>query len=175
MSPYSAMTEILDTPSTGDPSRSGPSPERAFAERAGLFFEGAGLPRMSGRIIGWLLICSPERQSAQQLAEGLGASRASISTMTQLLQRAGLIERETIVGSRLIHYRHSSHTWSKQMRTAGSQVGRARSLAEEGLRLLADADPERRRRLDEMRRFYEFFERELPALLDRWEKESAER
>jgi DNA-binding transcriptional regulator GbsR (MarR family) len=169
------MTEMLDTSSTGDLPRSGPSPERAFAERAGLFFEDAGLPRMSGRIIGWLLVCSPERQSAQQLAEALGASRASISTMTQLLQRAGLIERETIVGSRLIYYRHSSHTWSKQMRTAGSQVVRAKSLAEEGLRLLADADPKRRRRLDEMRRFYEFFERELSALMDRWEKESAER
>jgi hypothetical protein len=61
------------------------------------------------------------------------------------------------------------------MRTAGSQVVRAKGLAEEGLRLLADADPERRRRLDEMRRFYEFFERELPAVMDRWEKESAER
>jgi hypothetical protein len=95
--------------------------------------------------------------------------------MTGLLQRAGLIEREAVPGSRLTYYRHSPTTWSKQMRTAGAQVARAKLLAEDGLRLLAQAPAEHRRRLEEMRRFYEFFERELPALVDRWDQLGAER
>lgn len=151
-----------------------PDPLHEFVEQIGLFVEDAGLPRMSGRIIGWLLVCEPEHQSAEQLAAALGASRGSISTMTQLLLRAGLIERITVAGSRRTYYRHGHNAWTQQMRSAMSQVTRARVLAKRGLRALGDAPEARRRRLDEMLRFHEFFEAELPALMERWEKARAE-
>ena len=43
--------------------------EQWFVEEAGIVFEQTGLPRMAGRIFGWLLICDPPHQSTDQLAE----------------------------------------------------------------------------------------------------------
>ena len=40
-----------------------------------------------------MLICDPPAQSAGELADVLGASKGSLSTMTRLLIQVGLIER----------------------------------------------------------------------------------
>ena len=45
--------------------------ERSFIEEVGVVFEQTGLPRMSGRLFGWLLIADPPYQSPAQLAESL--------------------------------------------------------------------------------------------------------
>ena len=45
--------------------------QQHFVEEVGLLFEHAGLPRMAGRILGWLLICDPPHQSPGELAEVL--------------------------------------------------------------------------------------------------------
>ena len=66
--------------------------EKHFVEEVGLFFEQSGMPRMAGRILGWLLISDPSHQTTSELAEVLLASKGSISTMTRLLIRIGLIE-----------------------------------------------------------------------------------
>ena len=50
--------------------------ERAgYAEDFGLLFEGFGLPRMVGRVLGVLLISGGSEFSAEDLAEALQASR----------------------------------------------------------------------------------------------------
>ena len=36
-----------------------------------------GVPPIAGRILGWLMICDPPEQSAGEIAEAIGASRAS--------------------------------------------------------------------------------------------------
>jgi hypothetical protein len=46
-----------------------------------------------------------------------------------------------------------------------------RKLAEHGLELLGNTSIERRERLVVMRDTYAFFERDMLALLERWEKE----
>jgi len=81
------------------PSRTAPraiTPEEAaYVEEVGVIYEGMGFPRMAGRIIGWLLICDPPHQSQAQLGAVLHASKGSISTMTQMLLRTGLVKRVT--------------------------------------------------------------------------------
>lgn len=64
-----------------------------FAEDVGLVFENIGLPRMAGRVLGWLLVCDPPHQSMLELVEALSASKASISNTTRMLIEIGLIER----------------------------------------------------------------------------------
>ena len=54
--------------------------EKQFAEEVGIVFEQTGLPRMAGRILGWLLIAEPPHQSTEQLINALMASKGSIST-----------------------------------------------------------------------------------------------
>jgi hypothetical protein len=58
----------------------------AWVERVATFFaEHYGLPPITGRILGWLMICDPPEQSPAEIAAAIGASRASLTTNIRLL------------------------------------------------------------------------------------------
>lgn len=142
-----------------------------FVEEVGLFFEQARLPRMAGRVLGWLLISNPPHQTLNELMEALGASKGSISTMTRLLIHLGLIERVSLPGQRRDCFRIKPGVWPLLVQQRMLQFTMLRRLAEQGLALLDSDEPPLRRRLEEMRDMYAFFEQELPVVLARWENE----
>lgn len=146
-----------------------------YIEEVGLMFEQAGLPRMAGRILGHLLTADPPHQSADDLAKALHASKGSISTNTRLLMQIYFIERISLPGDRRDYFRIAPNVWTKMSRARAPQLTQLRQLAERGLALLAGARPDQRERLEEMRDFYAWYERELPALIDRYERERAAR
>ena len=140
-----------------------------YVESFGLYWEQAGLPRMAGRILSWLLICDPPHQTMHQLTDALQASKSSISTGTRMLIQMGIIERLSIPGQRRDHYRVVPDSWSHIMEEkAKKQFAELRRLSERGLALLDGASPARRQRLEEMRDYYVFMEREFPLILDHW-------
>lgn len=141
-----------------------------FVEDMGLLLERQGIPRMAGRIIGWLLICDPPHQSASQLAQVLGASKASISTMTRLLIEMGLAEQVGVPGQRRDHFHIKPGAWDEVMRETLEEIVLGRQLADRGLELLGGKSAELKQRLREAHEVYAFFEEEYPALLERWEK-----
>ena len=146
--------------------------EQNFVEEVGIVFEQTGLPRMSGRILGWLLISDPPHQSTVQLTEALMASKGSISTMTRLLIQIGLIERLSLPGVRHDYFRIRPNAWQYMIRRGlEDEVKMFHQVAERGLELLADKTSLTRKWLEEMRDVYTFLEREFPALLERWEQE----
>ena len=146
--------------------------KQQFVEKVGIVFEQTGLPRMAGRIFGWLLISDPPHQSTDQLAEALMASKGSISTMTRLLIQTGLIERLSLPGVRHGYFRLQSDALRHMIRHGiEDEIKMFRQLAEHGLELPADKTPLTRLWLEEMCHMYAFFERELPALLERWEQQ----
>jgi DNA-binding transcriptional regulator GbsR (MarR family) len=146
-----------------------------FVEEVGLMFELAGLPRMSGRIFGWLLISNPPQQSHSEIAEVLQASKGSISTMTRLLIQIGLIERVSLPGERRDYFQIKPNAWSQMTKQRMAQITAFRQLAEKGLDLLKDTSPRLQQRLQEMRDIHAFLERELPLLDERWEAEQKQR
>jgi hypothetical protein len=148
--------------------------KKHFVEEIGLFFEQMGLPRMAGRILGWLLVSDPPPQTLNQLMETLAASKGSISTMTRLLIQIGLIERLSLPGQRRDYFRIKPRVWSRLIEQRMVQVTALRCSAEQGLALLEGEGPLVKQRLEEMRDVYAFFERELPTLIERWEAERQE-
>jgi DNA-binding transcriptional regulator GbsR (MarR family) len=146
-----------------------------YVEDVGLLFEQAGLPRMAGRVLGHLLTAEPPHQSADDLAKALRASKGSISTTTRLLMQIYFIERISLPGDRRDYFRIAPNVWTKMSRARAPQITQIRQLAERGLAILDGAPEEQRQRLEEMRDFYAWYERELPALIDRYERERAER
>src|SRR5690349_14179002 len=101
--PRSRRTTTSPAKVPGSGRLTGPLPphdDAAFIERLGLLAEESGMPRMAGRVLGWLLICEEPRQSFGEIVEALGASKGSISAMTRILQQLGLIERVTQGGDR---------------------------------------------------------------------------
>ncbi|MEE8469745.1 MAG: MarR family transcriptional regulator [Dehalococcoidia bacterium] len=145
--------------------------EQRFVEEVGLHFEQAGAPRMAGRIVGWLLICDPPHQSTGELAEALLASKGSISSATRLLIQMGMIERISLPGQRRDYFSIKPNSWDEMMKRRMAVVTDLRVIAERGLQLLEGKDLRVKRRLEEMRSMYAFWERELPALMERWEEE----
>jgi DNA-binding transcriptional regulator GbsR (MarR family) len=148
---------------------------RAWVEDLAMALERDGLPRMAGRIFGWLLVCDPPEQTLEDLAAALHGSKASMSTMTRLLARAGLVERMRPPGTRRDHYRIRSGQWEALWRSRLEMIGQVMSLLERGRDLVARRRPEARRRLEELHEQYAWFGRELPRLLARWALRSAPR
>jgi len=145
--------------------------EKHFVEDVGIAFEQTGLPRTAGRIFGWLLISDPPYQSTTELAEVLMASRGSISSMTRLLIQMGTIERISLTGVRHGYFHLRPDAWQHMIKHGlEDEVKMFRQLAEHGLELLADKASLDRKGLEEMRDIYTFFEREFPALVERWEQ-----
>jgi DNA-binding transcriptional regulator GbsR (MarR family) len=105
-----------------------------------------------------------------ELVEALLASKASISNTTRLLIQLGLIERVSLPGCRRDYFRIKPNAWSQLVKDEMLKLAAIRKLADRGLRLLEDREPQFRRRLQEMRDLYAFFERELPPVIERWEQ-----
>jgi DNA-binding MarR family transcriptional regulator len=145
--------------------------ELSYVEEVGLFFEGSGLPRMAGRVIGWLLICEPAEQSAAELAAALQASKGSISAATRMLTHLRLIERVSLPGRRRDYFVILPGGWHDLILQRIRLLTAFRRLTERGLGMLSDADPARRERLEDVHELYVWLERELPALFERWARE----
>jgi Leucine carboxyl methyltransferase len=58
------------------------------------------VPLIAGRILGWLTIAAPAEQTAAQIAEAIGASRASLTTNLRLLASVGFLGQRTRPGER---------------------------------------------------------------------------
>jgi DNA-binding transcriptional regulator GbsR (MarR family) len=145
--------------------------EKQFAEEVGVVFERLGLPRMAGRIFGWLLVSDPIQQSPEQISSALLASRGSVSTTTRFLTQLGLIERQGVPGVRHLVFRIRAdalqypilHNFEEETRLF-------HHLAETGLKSLKNLSPATRQWLEEMRDIHSFLGEQLPLLCKRWEQ-----
>ena len=97
-----------------------------FVERVGLLWEAEGLPRIAGRIYAVTLL-SPRPCSLDEIAEGLGVSKASVSNDTRLLAKMGFLERIGRPGDRKSYYRITDDSME---RTLTTRVARLRLFQE---------------------------------------------
>jgi len=146
--------------------------EKNFVEEVGVVFEQTGLPRMGGRIFGWLLISDPPYQSSAELAEVLMASKGSISTTTRLLIQIGLLERFVRPGERYDHFRLREDALQRTIQHGlEDEIKLFSNIAKKGLGLMESEASIRRQWLEEMYDRYAFLEKEFPVLMERWQRE----
>lgn len=146
----------------------------ALVDKMGLAITGDQAPHMIGRVLGWLLLNSPQPQSAEDLAEALQASRGAISMSTRTLLNVGLIARRRYPADRKIYYEVLPETLARSITARFSSITHIRHAVEEGIGLLADEPPERTRTLRYIREMYLFIETEILRVMQDWEKRSAE-
>jgi hypothetical protein len=148
--------------------------ELQFIEQVGMFLEREGMPRMAGRLLGYLLICDPPEQSSAQLATALSASKGSISTNTRLLIRTELVEKVAMPGKRGSWFRVKTNAWQQLMEHQLVALTTFRTLLDEGLAMLTGTSAGRRKRLENTRDFYVFMETEFPQVLEHWKQRQAD-
>lgn len=148
-------------------------PLHAYIEEVALHFEAGGLPRIAGRILGLLLVCDPPHRSYVQLADELGASKGSISTMTRMLLASGLLEIVPVPGERGTYVRLSDDGFEALFAHKIQQLVSFRPLAAKGLGVLAreGASDAQAQRLRILTALYTFYETEMPAMLERWREQ----
>jgi len=148
--------------------------EITFADHAGRFYARRyGMAPMVGRLLGYLAVCDPREQSITELADDLLASRSAIAGAVSTLESLGLIRRSRAAGERMDRVRIDMSS----PRATGfdiSEYQEQSELAREGLRLLADAPPERRATLLEWAAFADFLVDRLPMLEQEWKKRRQE-
>ncbi|AIJ20425.1 MULTISPECIES: GbsR/MarR family transcriptional regulator [Amycolatopsis] len=147
---------------------------RRYVERLALVLNQLGIQRMAARVFAALVVTDDSRLTAAELAENLQVSPAAVSGAVRYLEQVGLVEREREPGSRRDHFRVLDDMWFASLRKRDRLMEMWRDAAEEGVDAVG-ADTPAGRRLADMRDFLSFIIRELPLLLERWEKERASR
>jgi DNA-binding transcriptional regulator GbsR (MarR family) len=126
-----------------------------WAERVATFFaEHYGLPPITGRILGWLMICDPPEQSAGEIAEAIGASRASLTTNMRFLIGSGLVRRLTRPGGRTSYYRIDDGMWDAVIRRRIASMASFSRITLDGMNLVGANTP----RASRLRAAHDFFE-----------------
>ncbi|MEU8610754.1 MarR family transcriptional regulator [Actinoplanes sp. NPDC048791] len=145
------------------------SAERRYAEEAGVVLAGMGMPQAYGKLLGWLLICTPAAQSGAELVAALGLSKGSVSAGLRQLETSGLVRRVAMPGRRGSFY---EMTPDAIMRAAGSEkFTYFRQLMDRGLEVVGGEDAPGAERLRTNRDFYAFLEVEVPKLIQRFKDE----
>lgn len=146
--------------------------KKQFVEKMELCFETQHLPRMAGRILGWLLICDPPIQSARAIGETLEMSKGTVSTVTRNLLQLGLIEKVAQIGARGDFYRIRPHASEQLLLARQTEFARLRDLSIQGLELMEGESPENRQRLLELSRMSDLAVEELTRLIEQMRRES---
>ncbi|MFC0111819.1 GbsR/MarR family transcriptional regulator [Kibdelosporangium aridum] len=84
-----------------------------WVERVSMYLAAEGVPPMAGRILGWLMVCDPPEQSAGEICEAIGASRASLTTNMRVLITMGFVVRSSRPGQRTAFYRVDRNAWER--------------------------------------------------------------
>jgi hypothetical protein len=148
---------------------------REFAEEWGLFWEGAGSPRMEGRILGYLLIMEQPHISSADLASVLNASAGSVSMSTRRLLEAGFIKRQSVPGDRSHYFRTEADVWGSWLAGERKYLEKERDLLESGLALLTPDDENARQRLVNGRDYMTWVISYHKKMLADWEAVKADR
>jgi DNA-binding transcriptional regulator GbsR (MarR family) len=135
---------------------------RSFVEDFGALDVVPGAPRASMRVLGWMVVCRPVVQTAQQIKNELGLSAGSISAAVNALREDGLLERVVRAGDRRVYYRLSAQGWDSVLQARFRALGAVRQAAE---RALQESQGEADHRLCELRDTYARVEGGMAALL----------
>ena len=136
-----------------------------FVERLAVAMEADGLPRIAGRIFA-LLLLSEEAMSLDVIAASIGASKASASVNTRMLEHRGLIEQVSLQGDRKDYYRSVSNLFVRTMEQRLAKWQRFHEIVNDGMERL-DVSPTIRGRLKNFETEYESVREVLTAALQR--------
>ena len=139
-----------------------------FIERLGLSLEAEGLPRIAGRIMGFLLL-REESARASEISEALQVSAASVSTNIRLLERLGAVQKISMRGERAAFYEITSDPYGSMVRGQLERTRKLHGVIAEARRKLPADQQSGRARLGQMERFHRLAIHVTEDLLGQWD------
>jgi predicted transcriptional regulator len=148
---------------------------RHIVEQLGRILADWGLPRMAARVLFVLMTADEPSLTAGDLAERLQVSPAAISGAVRYLTQIRMVARDPVAGSRRDRYRLVDDSWYEVTLEKMTLITTLADIAREGVVAAGGERTPAGARLAGMRDFYDFVQKELPALLDRWAERKAAR
>ncbi|EXU66905.1 MULTISPECIES: MarR family transcriptional regulator [unclassified Streptomyces] len=145
-----------------------------FVERFAADLAEAGMQRMAARVFAALLVSDSGALTSAELAERLRISPAAVSGAIRYLSQVDMVVREREPGSRRDRYRLYNEVWYETLTRRDQVVARWESTMRDGAKVLGPGTPAGLR-ITETADFFEFVQRELPKMLERWRVQQAER
>ena len=164
---FQKLLKVVNLVSVSSPLTSGQATGQ-FTARLAAMLTDAGFPRMPARVFVALLCTDSGRLTASELAGAVQGSAGAVSGAVRYLVSIGLVDREHLPGSRKDLYRVRPDAWHAALVRRDAMVQRFTTTLAEGVAVLGPETPAGRR-LAETRDFFAFWQREMPALLERWE------
>lgn len=128
-------------------------PVLEWVERVSMYLARDGVPPIAGRVLGWLMVCDQPEQSAGQISDAIGASRASLTSNLRLLTAMGFLASRTRPGDRTTYYRMADDAWAVVVRRQIEGISSFLDLSRDGL---AVAGPGNRDRVRQAHRTFEW-------------------
>jgi hypothetical protein len=118
-------------------------PVLEWVERVSMYLARDGVPPIAGRVLGWLMVCDPPEQSAGQISDAIGASRASLTSNLRLLTTMGFLGARTRPGNRTTYYRMADDAWSIVVRRQIETMASFLDLSRDGITLAGPGNDDR--------------------------------
>jgi DNA-binding MarR family transcriptional regulator len=148
--------------------------EITFADHMGRFYARRySFPPMVGRLIGYLAVCEPRRQTLGELADALLASRSAITGAIKVLEPIDIVHRSRAAGERMDRVELGLRS-ERSLGMDVSEYEELLELAREGLEVVRAAPLERQAVLLEMEAFCEFLLEDVPRMRQAWEMRRTE-
>lgn len=143
-----------------------------YADHVGRFYARRyGFPPMAGRLLGYLTVCVPEKQSIGELADALMASRSAVTGAIETLENYHLVKRNRAAGERSDSISIDPAGLENRGFDATTYQEQA-SLFREGLIVLSGETPDQRTLLlEEAAALADFLAEQMPALQREWHKQ----
>jgi DNA-binding MarR family transcriptional regulator len=138
-----------------------------FVERFAGVLANSGVPTMSARVMGAMLVSPTGTMTAAELAESLKISQPAVSGAVRQLLQVSFIARERLPGSRKDHYRIREDVFAAILERRNLALSEWESTSRSGAALFADDSPVSRR-LTEAADFFAFIHADMDQIIKNW-------
>jgi predicted transcriptional regulator len=139
----------------------------AFVERFAAQLVEAGMTRMPARVFAAILASDSGVMTSAELGEQLKVSPAAVSGAIRYLSQVNMVTREREPGSRRDRYRVHSNQWYEALTNRDQILKRWEGTLRDGVASLGPQTAAGRR-ISETLEFFQFLEKELALLMERW-------
>jgi DNA-binding transcriptional regulator GbsR (MarR family) len=143
-----------------------------FVERFAAQLVEAGLPRMPARVFSALLASDSGALTSAELGGQLQVSPAAVSGAVRYLAQVHMLSREREPGSRRERYRVHADQWYQAITNREAIIKRWEDALREGVADLGAETPAGHR-LAETLAFFEFIEKDVAEMMERWKSHRA--
>jgi DNA-binding MarR family transcriptional regulator len=146
-----------------------PTPEEIsqYVERFAGVLANSGVPTMSARVMGRMLVSPTGMLTSAELAESLRISQPAVSGAVRQLLQVGFISRERLPGSRKDHYRIRDDVFSAILERRNNALAEWETTSRSGATLFGPDTPVGQR-LTEAADFFAVIHEDLDQLLKTW-------